>query len=106
MFDQIKPSKSIVQLEFTIPEDCVNINLVTGHKQLSKMVKQEIRSFIVTIHPPKNKRYQLSETKVYAIHCIESSLPNEERVIEWILLTKYPVSSLKASIKVINWYLC
>lgn len=71
----------------------------------SRIAHLEIRSQSVSISRPKTCSLKLSQQiDINAVYVRESSPPEGQQAVEWILLTSEPISSLEDVLKVVDIY--
>lgn len=92
-------------LSFDVPEAWVNRNSKSRYFRSQRLVNQEVRFGKVTMSPPKHTKHTES-VSVYVVHCKETNPPENEKPIEWYLLSNYPVDSIEDALTLVNWYLC
>lgn len=98
---EISSSKVIGEIEFIIPPGESN-----GRPRAERTVKQEIRSYTVTLRPPKRKEKKLTPITINVVHCLEINPPSDKEKLEWFLLTSFPVNNYETAMDIVKWYLC
>lgn len=93
-------------MEFEVPKAWVNRNSKARYLRTQRLVKQEVRFSKITLSPPSRSTKQLEPVSIYVVHCKEINPPQNEKPIEWYLLSNYPVNSLEEAVTLIDWYLC
>jgi len=73
----------------------------SGNKK--RLVKQEIKVKKIKLDSPK-RRPHLDKVAVWAVQVEEKNPPKGESPIQWLILTDYPVKSLKDAKKILYYY--
>ncbi len=75
------------------------------HKRGNKkrLVKQSIKVSKIPLDSP-TRRTHLGKVTIWAVQAKEKNSPKGESPIEWLLLTNYPVKSLKDAKKILHYY--
>ena len=73
----------------------------SGNKK--RLVKQEIKVKKIKLDSPK-RRSHLDKVAVWAVQAEEKNPPKGESPIQWLILTDYPVKSLKDAKKILYYY--
>lgn len=93
-------------MEFEVPAAWVNRNSKARYLRTKRLVKQEVRFNQITISPPRRPTKKLAPISIYVVHCKEINPPENEKPLEWYLLSNYPVDSIEKAVTMIDWYLC
>ena len=97
LWDSVEYAPCLGQVEFTLPK---------SHERKDKKVTAKIKAKRVPLYPPNRTGKKLSAVKVYIVKLKEINPPEGQEPIEWILLTRIPVHTLKDAITIIQWYVC
>lgn len=95
--EQLKQSTKLGEVSFELPGR-------EGGK--ARTVTQQIKARRVTLRPPPRQGKPLPPVQVNVVLCEEMNVPDNEKAIEWYLLTSLPINTLSATLKIVEWYLC
>ena len=99
LWDHIKtfPNKGIIEVEIPAKDG-----------KPSRIAKLETRFGSFKMNPPRNLARRLTETlpdlNLNAVLVTESSPPEGEEALEWMLLTDLPVTTFEEAIEKVRWY--
>ena len=105
--EELNASKVIGEIEFKLPKGSIyNRKADKRRPRKERIVRQEIRTCTVYIKSPQYKETKLASIAINVVHCKEINAPNDEDIIEWFLLTSYPVNNAETAMEIVKWYLC
>jgi Transposase Tn5 dimerisation domain/Transposase DNA-binding len=107
LWEKVRGCQPIGEIEFQMsPGTIYNRDKRKRKPRQKRTVRQEIRTCNLTLKVPETKSKNSQPVTIYAIHCSEINVLNEEEKIEWFLLTSFPVNDAKTALEIVSWYLC
>lgn len=84
----------------------IEFDMPAAKNRKARRVTQEVRAISVELYPAKRIGRKLPGVTIHAVLAYEINAPQDEKPIEWLLLTSLPIDTAAQAIQVITWYLC